>query len=95
MITIADIQRVVAEEWRLPLMEMRSDRRSARVARPRMVAMFLARHHTLCSLPQIGREFGDRDHTTVMHALARVPELMAADAEFAARVEAARRAVAA
>ena len=60
---------------------MSSARRARAVARPRQVAMYLAKQLTSRSLPEIGRKFGNRDHTTVMHAVQRVGELMARDAE--------------
>ena len=62
---------------------MHSARRSRAVARPRQVAMFLSKRLTSKSLPEIGRKFGGKDHTTVMHAVKRVEELMGADNEFA------------
>jgi chromosomal replication initiator protein len=66
---------------------MTSARRARAVARPRQVAMYLAKQLTSRSLPEIGRKFGNRDHTTVMHAVARVAELMEQDSEFQERVE--------
>ncbi len=71
---IAEIQQAVANHFGTPLIDMRSDRRSARLARPRQLAMYLARQLTPHSLPSIGRHFGNRDHTTVMHAV-RVVEI--------------------
>jgi chromosomal replication initiator protein len=70
---------------------MSSARRARNVARPRQVAMFLAKQLTSRSLPEIGRRFGNRDHTTVMHAVSRVAELMQADGSFAEDVELLRR----
>jgi chromosomal replication initiator protein len=66
---------------------MSSARRARAVARPRQVAMFLAKQLTSRSLPEIGKKFGNRDHTTVMHAITRVQELMERDADFAENVE--------
>ncbi len=66
---------------------MHSARRSRVVARPRQVAMYLAKKLTSKSLPEIGRKFGGKDHTTVMHAVKRIEELMAADSEFAQDIE--------
>jgi chromosomal replication initiator protein len=90
-VTIEEIQRRVAEHWNIRLTDMSSARRARSVARPRQVAMFLAKQLTSRSLPEIGRKFGNRDHTTVMHAVTRVTELMALDAGFAEDVELLRR----
>lgn len=80
--TITDIQHRVAASFALPFIDMRSARRSALVSRTRQIAMYLARHLTNHSLPEIGRSFGGRDHTTVMHAIKRIDEIMAADDKF-------------
>ncbi len=90
-VTIEEIQRKVAEHWNIRLTDMYSARRARNVARPRQVAMFLAKQLTSRSLPEIGRKFGNRDHTTVMHAVSRVAELMEVDAAFAEDVELLRR----
>ncbi len=90
-VTIEEIQRRVAEHWNIRLTDMSSARRARAVARPRQVAMYLAKQLTSRSLPEIGRKFGNRDHTTVMHAVSRVTELMATDASFAEDVELLRR----
>ena len=90
-VTIEEIQRRVAEHWNIRLTDMSSARRARAVARPRQVAMFLAKQLTSRSLPEIGRKFGNRDHTTVMHAVQRVSELMELDAAFAEDVELLRR----
>ncbi len=86
-VTIEEIQKRVAEHWGLRVTDMTSSRRARTVARPRQVAMYLAKQFTDRSLPEIGRMFGNRDHTTVMHAVSRVAELMAADADFKEQVE--------
>ncbi len=86
-VTIEEIQKRVAEHWGLRITDMTSSRRARAVARPRQVAMYLAKHLTDRSLPEIGRMFGNRDHTTVMHACTRVAELMEADPEFREQVE--------
>ena len=70
---------------------MHSARRSRAVARPRQVAMYLSKQLTARSLPEIGRKFGGRDHTTVMHAVRKVDELSQADVSFAEDVELLRR----
>ncbi|EHH68484.1 chromosomal replication initiation protein [Gluconobacter morbifer G707] len=90
-VTIEEIQRKVAEHWNIRLTDMSSARRARAVARPRQVAMFLAKQLTSRSLPEIGRKFGNRDHTTVMHAVNRVAELMDQDVSFAEDVELLRR----
>jgi chromosomal replication initiator protein len=90
-VTIEEIQRRVAEHWNIRLTDMSSARRARAVARPRQVAMYLAKQLTSRSLPEIGRKFGNRDHTTVMHAVSRVGELMERDVGFAEDVELLRR----
>jgi len=90
-VTIEEIQKRVAEHWNIRLTDMSSARRARAVARPRQVAMYLAKQLTSRSLPEIGRRFGNRDHTTVMHAVARVTELIERDAAFAEDVELLRR----
>ena len=90
-VTIEEIQRRVAEHYNIRLTDMSSARRARAVARPRQVAMFLAKQLTSRSLPEIGRKFGNRDHTTVMHAVSRIGELMARDVSFAEDVELLRR----
>jgi len=74
--------------------DMHSERRARAVARPRQVAMFLAKSLTSRSLPEIGKKFGGRDHTTVMHAVKKVEELMASDHSFAEDIELLRRTLA-
>jgi chromosomal replication initiator protein len=90
-VTIEDIQKKVAEYFKIRLTDMSSARRARAVARPRQVAMYLAKQITQRSLPEIGRKFGNRDHTTVMHACSRVNELMARDAALAEDVELLRQ----
>ncbi len=90
-VTIEEIQRKVAEHWNIRLSDMSSARRARAVARPRQVAMYLAKQLTSRSLPEIGRKFGNRDHTTVMHAVSRVIELMEREVSFAEDVELLRR----
>lgn len=92
-ITIDEIQRKVAEHYNIKLADMHSARRARNVARPRQVAMFLSKQLTARSLPEIGRKFGGRDHTTVMHAVRKVEELATEDASFAQDVEVIRRAL--
>ena len=90
-VTIEEIQKRVAEHFNIKLAEMSSARRSRAVARPRQVAMYLAKQLTARSLPEIGRKFGGRDHTTVMHAVRKVDELRGLDATFAEDVELLKR----
>lgn len=78
-ITIEEIQKKVAEHFNIRMSDMHSARRARAVARPRQVAMYLAKHLTSRSLPEIGRKFGGRDHTTVMHALKKIDELRQED----------------
>ena len=90
-VTIAEIQRRVAEHYNMRLTDMTSSRRARAVARPRQVAMFLAKQLTGSSLPEIGKKFGNRDHTTVMHACARITELVVGDMSLAEDVELLRK----
>nr|WP_321162948.1 chromosomal replication initiator protein DnaA [Micavibrio aeruginosavorus] len=90
-ITIDEIQRKVAEHYNIRLPDMHSARRARNVARPRQVAMYLAKQLTSRSLPEIGRKFGGRDHTTVMHAVRKIEELMVEDAQIAQDVDVIRR----
>ncbi|WP_207480692.1 chromosomal replication initiator protein DnaA [Arenibaculum pallidiluteum] len=90
-VTIDEIQKKVAEHYNIRLSDMSSARRARAVARPRQVAMYLAKQLTQRSLPEIGRKFGGRDHTTVMHAVKKVEELVLDDPGFAEDVELLRR----
>jgi chromosomal replication initiator protein len=85
--SIEDIQRKTAEFYKLDVRDFHSPQRARRVARPRQVAMYLSRKLTTRSLPEIGRRFGGRDHTTVLHACRRVEELCAEDALFRQEVD--------
>ncbi len=90
-VTIDEIQKRVAEHYNIRVADMHSARRARAVARPRQIAMYLAKQLTARSLPEIGRKFGGRDHTTVMHAVKKVDELRATDPSFAEDVELLRR----
>jgi len=92
-VTIEDIQRKVAEHFNVRLSDMHSVRRARSVARPRQVAMYLSKQLTTHSLPEIGRKFGGRDHTTVMHAVRRVEELIQTKLEIAEDVDLLKRAL--
>ena len=85
-VTIDEIQRRVCEHYRIRQSEMGSPRRAREVARPRQIAMYLAKQLTQRSLPEIGRRFGGRDHTTVIHAVKKIEELRARDSEIDADV---------
>jgi len=90
-ITIEEIQKRVAAHFNIRLGDMHSARRARNVARPRQVAMYLAKQLTSRSLPEIGRKFGGRDHTTVMHGVKRVEQLRETDAAFAEDIDLLRR----
>ena len=85
--SIEDIQRKTAEFYKLDVKDFHSPQRARRVARPRQVAMYLARKLTTRSLPEIGRRFGGRDHTTVLHACRRIEALVAEDPLFRQEVD--------
>jgi chromosomal replication initiator protein len=90
-ITIEEIQKRVAEHFNIRIADMHSARRARQVARPRQVAMYLAKQLTSRSLPEIGRKFGGRDHTTVMHAVKKIEELRGLDSSFSDDIELLRR----
>jgi len=81
LVTIDNIQRTVAEYYKIKLSDLHSRRRSRSVARPRQVAMSLAKELTNHSLPEIGESFGGKDHTTVLHACRKIKELNESDAD--------------
>lgn len=82
MIYIEDIQKVVAAYFSLKVAELKSKNNSRRVAHPRQIAMFLARKMTERSLPQIGREFGAKHHTTVLHSIRKIEDKLKKDIKF-------------
>jgi chromosomal replication initiator protein len=90
-IKIEDIQRVVARRYNVSRSDLLSSRRTANVVRPRQVAMYLAKTMTLRSLPEIGRRFGGRDHTTVLHAVRKIEHLVGNDATLADEIESLKR----
>jgi len=90
-VRIEDIQRVVARQYNVSRADLLSSRRTANVVRPRQVAMYLAKILTLRSLPEIGRRFGGRDHTTVLHAVRKIETLAGNDSAFAEEIEALKR----
>jgi len=80
-INIEHIQNLVASHFNLNIQELLSPRRSRSLARPRQIAMYLAKQHTTNSLPDIGRKFSNRDHTTVIHAVKKIDELIKKDSD--------------
>jgi len=85
---IEDIQRVVSRHFNVSRSDLLSARRTANVVRPRQIAMYLAKTLTLRSLPEIGRRFGGRDHTTVLHAVRKIEALVAIETALAAQIDA-------
>ena len=92
-ITIEEIQRKVSEHYNIRLSDMIGPKRLRTYARPRQIAMYLSKNLTSRSLPEIGRRFGGRDHTTVMHGVKRIEELKNQDGQVAEDVEILRRAL--
>jgi hypothetical protein len=90
MISVALVQEATARHFALTVLALRGQRRSRDVARPRQIAMYLAKELTAFSLPAIGRHFGGRDHTTVIHAVNTVTRLMDVDDGMRSAVEAIR-----
>jgi len=86
-ITVDEIQKTVADHFSLKQADLLSERRTRAVARPRQIAMWLCKQHTTRSYPDIGRRFGGRDHTTVLHGVRKIEELMAQDDQIARDVE--------
>jgi chromosomal replication initiator protein len=90
-VKIEEIQRVVARQYNVSRADLLSSRRTANVVRPRQVAMYLAKTLTLRSLPEIGRRFGGRDHTTVLHAVRKIENLVNNDTSLAEEIELLKR----
>ena len=90
-ITVDEIQKTVAEHFSLKQADLLSERRTRSVARPRQIAMYLCKQHTTRSYPDIGRRFGGRDHTTVLHGVRKIEELMPKEEQIARDVEALTR----
>jgi len=90
-ITVEEIQRQVSEHYNIRLSDMIGPKRVRTLARPRQVAMYLCKQLTSRSLPEIGRRFGGRDHTTVMHGVKRIEELRVQDGQIAEDLEMLRR----
>ncbi|MFD2183951.1 chromosomal replication initiator protein DnaA [Rhodoplanes azumiensis] len=90
-VKIEEIQRIVARRYNVSRGDLLSSRRTANVVRPRQIAMYLAKTLTLRSLPEIGRRFGGRDHTTVLHAVRKIENLVGNDLALAEEIEAIKR----
>jgi chromosomal replication initiator protein len=90
-VTIDEIQKAVVDHYAIRMADMTSSRRSRAIARPRQVAMYLAKQLTPRSLPEIGKRFGGRDHTTVMHACRQIEKLSAEDRQLADDLEQIKR----
>ncbi|HKR32194.1 MAG TPA: helix-turn-helix domain-containing protein, partial [Terriglobales bacterium] len=78
-ISVESIQKAVAEQFGLRLPEIKQKNNSRSIVVPRQIAMYLAKQMTDCSLPEIGRQFGGKHHTTVMHSIAKIDEQRRAD----------------
>ena len=92
-VTVEEIQRKVSDHYNIRLSDLIGPKRLRAYARPRQVAMYLCKTMTSRSLPDIGRRFGKRDHTTVMHGVKRIEELAATDSQIADDLELLRRAL--
>jgi chromosomal replication initiator protein len=90
-LTIEEIQRKVAEHYNIRLSDMIGPKRLRTIARPRQIAMYLAKQLTPRSLPEIGRRFGGRDHTTIMHGVRKIEELMTMDSQLSDDIQLLRR----
>jgi chromosomal replication initiator protein len=91
VVSIENIQRTVAEFYGIKMADMASSRRLQAVARPRQVAMYLAKHMTTASLPKMGQLFGGRDHTTIMHGIRKIEDLLVTDPSTKADIEKLKR----
>jgi chromosomal replication initiator protein len=90
-IRIEEIQRIVARHYNVSKQDLLSNRRTRTIVKPRQVAMYLAKMLTPRSLPEIGRRFGGRDHTTVLHAVRKIEDLVGADTKLAQELELLKR----
>lgn len=91
LVRIEDILKIVSRHFKIAKTDLLSSRRSRDVVRPRQIAMYLAKSLTTRSLPEIGRRFGGRDHTTVLHSVRKVEQLMKDDSELAQEIELLKR----
>lgn len=90
-VRIEDIQKVVARQFNVARNDLLSNRRTRQIVRPRQIAMYLAKMMTPRSLPEIGRRFGGRDHTTVLHAVRKIEDMASADHKLAQEIELLKR----
>ena len=90
-VTVEEIQRKVAEHFNIRLSDMLGPKRTRTIARPRQIAMYLSKELTSRSLPEIGRRFGGRDHTTILHGVRKVEEMRGADTQLAEDLDLLRR----
>ena len=86
-ITLEDVQEVVASRFNVKISELKSKRRTKTLVHPRQIAMFLARELTDSSFPEIGREFGGKDHTTIIHACRQIEKALDEDTTLQATIE--------
>ncbi|MBI3610763.1 MAG: chromosomal replication initiator protein DnaA [Nitrospirae bacterium] len=91
IVTVEEVQRVVAERFRLKQAEMKSKKRTKAVVQPRQITMYLSRELTSLSFPEIGRQFGGKDHTTVIHACRQIEKRMEEDAGLKQLIESITR----
>ncbi len=85
---VKNIQRAICAHYNITMIDIQSGRRNMSIVFPRQLAMYLAKTMTLLSLPQIGRKFGGRDHTTVLHAVRKITNMIATDEKLAAEIAA-------
>jgi chromosomal replication initiator protein len=90
-VRIEDIQRIVARHYNVSRQELVSNRRTRVIVKPRQIAMYLSKTMTPRSFPEIGRRFGGRDHTTVLHAVRKIEELISNDQKLGHEIELLRR----
>jgi chromosomal replication initiator protein len=90
-IKVEDILRIVSRHFAVSKADIMSDRRHRSVVRPRQIGMYLAKQLTSRSLPEIGRRFGNRDHTTVLHAIRKIEQLMNDDNQLREEIELLKR----
>jgi chromosomal replication initiator protein len=90
-VRVEDIQRIVSRHFNVPRSDLLSNRRTRTIVRPRQVAMYLAKTLTPRSLPEIGRRFGGRDHTTVLHAVRKIEGEQLKDAKLSQDIEILKR----
>ena len=86
-VTVENIQKIVSDYFKINVREMLSQRRSRYLVRPRQIAMYLTKNLTSKSLPDIGRQFSDRDHTTVIHSIKTVDKLKNLDSEISKTID--------